>query len=185
MPAGEQNDEDDEDDRNAEIRQDLSEHDFAAPQRSHHQLVKRAGLPLAREGAGHERDGDELENEPDHAGHDVIDEALLGIVKNFAVDRPRFHHRSELLAHFHRQFLGQLEDIFRQRVDRDLAFAELKITERFLHFSLQQIRRVCVASIDIEKEWNRSAIAQAFAPARRNNKSSLDAVTEQIGFVRH
>jgi hypothetical protein len=50
----------------------------------------------------------------------------------------------------HWQFLRQ-PDIFRERVDHDLAFVELKIAWSFLHASFEQVRGVRVASVEIQR----------------------------------
>ena len=72
----------DQEDREHEVGQHFPEHDFAPPQGGDHQLVERARFPLPRDRAGHERDGEQLQDEPDDAGNGVVDEPLVRIVQD-------------------------------------------------------------------------------------------------------
>ena len=88
MPARDDDHDEDKQDRNREIGQNFPDHDLAPPERGHHQLIERAGFPFAGDRAGRQRDGEQLQNDADDSRHDVIDEALLGIVEHVRFESP-------------------------------------------------------------------------------------------------
>src|ERR1700730_233449 len=60
MKAGYERNYHDEHDRDSEVGQNFPDHNFAALERSNQQLVKRPGFAFACNGAGHERDREQL-----------------------------------------------------------------------------------------------------------------------------
>ena len=79
MQTGHDRDHHNQNDRDGEVGQNFSDHDLAASQRGDQQLVKRSRFTLTRNGARHQRDGQQLQNKTDDARHHVIDEARFWV----------------------------------------------------------------------------------------------------------
>jgi hypothetical protein len=169
--------------RKIEIGQNFADDDLAPSQRCNHQLIEGARLAFARDRASHQRDGNQLQDDSDHAWQDVIDEPFLGIVENLIFDLPRRHGGDKLLAHLHRQFLGHCENLFRELVDHDVALVHLKIAQRLLEAALELFAGARVASIETKPQRNWIAIGQALAPPARDNESAPDALAKEVVFV--
>ena len=146
-------------------------------------MVKRSRFAFARDGAGHQSDREQLQDEPDNSRNNVIDETLFRVVEHYSLGRPRFHQRDELLADLHRQLFAQLDHFVRQILDDKVALFHLEIGQTFLHSALRCIGSVDVAPIEVKGQRFRITSVQGIAPALWNNQRGLDAMSEKIGFV--
>src|SRR5260370_9973068 len=87
----------DEEQRNEEIRQYFSDHNLRLMQWGHQQLRQGAGFALPRDRARDQGHGDQLEDQTDHPGYNIIHKLQTRVVKNLGRDLPRSESRVECI----------------------------------------------------------------------------------------
>src|SRR5260370_2829682 len=112
----------DEEQRNEEIRQYFSDHNLRLMQRGHLQLRQGAGFALPCDRARDQGNGDQLEDQTDHSGYDIIHKLQARVVKNPGPDLPRSESRVECILSRWRKLLTQVNDFGRQIFDEIKSF---------------------------------------------------------------
>ena len=173
----------DEQNRDREVGQHLSDHDLRAAQRRDEELRERAGLAFARDRAGHQCHGQQLENHADDAGHDEVDEAQLRIVENRALQSPRLHCGGELLRLASGICLPSSRHLVGQFVDHVLPRIRSEIRRALFEWRPRFAARIRVRPVEFSRTGSGSPLFRPSPQCGGMTTSASARSAEQIHFA--